>query len=800
VRESASSFGELLREFRIRAGLSQNELAEKANVSEDAVGALERGVRKAPYRNTVALLARALELDAGESAALESARVAARQKPLDNGAPHNLRGERTSFVGREADVEHVVKLLRRSRLVSITGSGGVGKTRVALETARRVLGNAFPQAWFVDLGPLIDGDFIVAKIAEALGLPLGSRPETLASLAAALEKRHALLVFDNCEHLIGAVAQTADTILENCSGVTILATSRERLNVAGEFVYRLPSLLLEPAIDLFAERAGAADPQFAIDTANSPAITDIVRRLGGIPLALELTAAQVPLLGLDVLRARLYEHLRLASGRRDLPARQQTVLATIEWSYNLLSPQEQAFLCDVCAFAGSFSVKGAQVVYAATTVDTTLSLLSSLANKSLVSADMIGDRVRYALLESVRAFGLERLGEDGCYDAVARRPAEWFAAIADEVENTVSTMLPERAAELMPEFDNIRAAVSWSLGASKEEDRVLGARIISGFFGLWDLMGRRREHRQWIENALARIDERRYPLTVTYLLRDFMLRTQVEQIALEPIERAVAVGERSGDPVALAKLLSVIAQVQATHGLAHEAEGFLTRARDLLLAHDGGNSTSYCSYLLAWSFACMLQGRLDEARSALSNAEAITLGLGHRYTVVRHFYLRGAEIEYVAGNKRLALDWVQRMIDSEFGTDPAVAVLALPRIAVLRLLLGDVEGALAPLRELLALVRDGHGNFTYIEIEYSALALALSGEAVAAARMLGVIRAQEKRAEFRRLPMRRDAYALLCSALRTQLNDKTIDRACADGEGLTLDEAIDAALTALASK
>ena len=199
--------------------------------------------------------------------------------------------------------DRVLRLLRRSRLVSVTGSGGVGKTRVALEAARHRAWRSFPEVWFVDLGPVIDGDFIAAKIANSIRPPIGDRADTIAELASALAKRHMLLILDNCEHIVTQAADAADMLLENCSRISILATSRERLNVAGEFDYRLPSLLLEPAIELFSQRARMADPRLSLDAKSLPAVTDIARRLGGIPLALELTAAQVPQLGLEALRA-----------------------------------------------------------------------------------------------------------------------------------------------------------------------------------------------------------------------------------------------------------------------------------------------------------------------------------------------------------------------------------------------------------------------------------------------------------------------------------------------------------------
>ena len=798
MAQVTAGFGDLLREFRVRAGFSQSELAEKASISEAAVGALERGIRKAPHRNTVALLARALALTDSEIAALDAARFAARKSSPETTA-HNIDAERTSFVGREADLEHLLKLLRRSRLVTVTGSGGVGKSRLALEVALKLLEESFPEVWFVGLGSLIDGDFIAAKIAQTIQPPLGDRADSLSTLIPSLAKRQMLLILDNCEHLIAEAANATDAILEGCPRISILATSRERLNVAGEFLYRLPSLLLEPAVDLFAQRARSVDETFTIRDETLPLVTDIARRLGGIPLALELTAAQAPLLGVAELHAGLERHLSAPSARPNLPARQRTVMATIEWSYNLLTPEERALLCDISVFVGGFRLAQAKFVCEPERIDRSQVLggISSLVSKSLVNAVEIGDSVRYTLLDSVRSFGSERLRDAGRHEATSRRHAEFFATIADEIEGTDSTLLPERAAELMPEFDDVRAAVSWSLNAVEHDDRAIAGRILTGLFGLWDRMGRRHEHRQGVETALAHIDDRRHPLVVANILRDLMIRSQTQPAALEHIERALRLCQSSGNQPALAKMYNVISQVQAVHGKLNEAEHSAERSHDILVSHRLENSSAFYGMLLARSYIRFKQGRLDEARTDVAEAETIALGLGHRYTVVRHYYIRRAEIEYVAGNLHLALDLAQQMIESEFGSDPAVAANALPRLVVLRLLSGNVDAALSPMRELLTLVRDGYGTFTYIEIEYAALALALLGKHLAAAKLLGAVRSHERRAQFRRLPMRQDAHDLLHSTLREHLSDEAIDRAAALGENLTPDEIVNEAIVSL---
>jgi predicted ATPase len=792
------TFGELLRGYRTRARLSQSDLAEKARLSVDAVGALERGTRKAPYRTSLALLAKALDLTPQESAALEDARVAVRSKSHKATAAHNLAQERTSFVGREGDVAQILDLLHRSRLVTVTGSGGVGKTRAVLEAARHVLGGPWDEVWFVDLAPLADGSSISEKIASTIRPPLSGRAETIASLASAIEKRRMLLILDNCEHIVAWAAEAADLIFERCPHVSILATSRERLNVAGEFVYRLPSLAVEPSTDLFVQRAEAADRHLSLGAAQLATVRDIAQRLGGIPLAIELIAAQVPVLGLETLQTRLHEELRLPSGRRDLPERQQTVIATILWSYRLLTADEQRLLAAASIFSGGFTLGAAEAVCGADTLERSqvLPLLSALTNKSLINVENTGSGVRYSLLESVRSFGLERLHETGEYDAVARRHARWLAAIAEDVEATIANLSGERAAVLLPELDNIRAAIAWSLGASQEDDRVFAAQILTSLSGLWDRVGRRGEHRRLLEAALERLDEERHPLAVSGLLRNRIARGWQERSVLDLIDRCLAVSEKAGNPLAHARVLVIAAQALAFHGMLERAETCVERASALAIAEDMQHSMLYAAILFARSQLHVKQGRIDDARSDLEGAEKIALAQGHLYYVACFIHVGRTDIEYAAGNKRLALEYAERTMETEFARDGLAAWLALGRIANLRLQLGDAEGALEALRPWLTLMQ-GDAEYVRDELEYAALALALQRNSIAAARLLGRVRVLEERRPFSRSTMRQDAHDMLWSSLRQQLDDDAIAAAGSDGARLTDDEAIAEALAAL---
>ena len=328
---------------------------------------------------------------------------------MRNNAASHLPVERTSFVGREGDIANIVQILGRSRLLTLTGSGGVGKTRAAIESARRIGSDSWDEIWFVDLAPLTEGAAIAAKIAMTIQPLLTDQADTLSGLASALANRRMLLIFDNCEHIVVAAANAAAVLLDGCPQLAILATSREPLNISGEFVYRLPPLSLPDAlpvgledaqaysaVDLFVQRAELADTRISFSAENLDTIVRIARRLDGIPLAIELAAAQLPTIGLRALEERLDRHLDISPGRRDLPSRQQTVHATIAWSYDLLSADERDVLCTASVFSGGFTLEAVEIVCSGEAFNRSsiAPLVSSLVNKSLVDVEYLRDAVR----------------------------------------------------------------------------------------------------------------------------------------------------------------------------------------------------------------------------------------------------------------------------------------------------------------------------------------------------------------------------------------------------------------------
>jgi predicted ATPase/class 3 adenylate cyclase len=353
-------------------------------------------------------------------------------------APHNLPLQPSSFIGREEELRTVLDLLARERLVTLTGVGGAGKSRLALQAAAEMLDQHADGVWLMELAPLTDPTGVVDLLAAVLGIRedaaggAGASATLRDSLVEHLGRRSVLLILDNCEHLLDEVSSLADTLLRACQRVRILATSREGLGLAGETVWRVPSLRLSDgaeeesdAVRLFAERARAVLPSFSISPATLPAVIQICRRLDGMPLAIELAAARVRVLAVDQLAARLDDSFRLLTGgsRTALP-RQQTLEATIDWSYQLLSDAERVLFARLSVLAGSFTLDAAEEVGAGgiVTPEDILDLLFHLADKSLVNPlEGPAGPTRYRMLETLRQYARLRLAESGEVEAVRDR-------------------------------------------------------------------------------------------------------------------------------------------------------------------------------------------------------------------------------------------------------------------------------------------------------------------------------------------------------------------------------------------
>ena len=427
---------------------------------------------------------------------------------------HNLPVQLTSFIGREKEMEEIKQFVLAHRLITLTGIGGTGKTRLSLQVAADVL-HQFPQGvWFIDLAPLTDPELIPETILSSLGIPQQPGLTGLQQLNDYLKNKRLLLILDNCEHLIRACAGIVNAILSNSTELTVIATSREALGVPGELIWHVPSLSMPDvnqirsvealsqyeAVQLFIERAILAQPQFEVTNENAPAVAQICFRLDGIPLAIELAAARVRALGVDQIQKRLDDRFRLLTGgSRTALDRHQTLRAALDWSYNLLSDDEKLLLYRLSIFTGGWTLEAAEEVGAGkndiASYDV-VDLLTRLVDKSLV----VLDGSRYNMLETTRQYAFEKLAESGELEWIQSSHLNFFMKLAEEAETGLyGSEQAYYLEQLETEQGNLRAALKWGLGSATES----GFRLVSALWIFWFMHAHFVEGSQWFDQALS---------------------------------------------------------------------------------------------------------------------------------------------------------------------------------------------------------------------------------------------------------------------------------------------------------
>lgn len=434
--------------------------------------------------------------------------------------PGNLPRPATSFVGRAAELEVIGELLGRERIVTLTGPGGSGKTRLAIE-AGHVVGQQFDAVHLVRLDGLRNPALLVSTVAGAVGMPENPELAAVDTLVSFLAPRRGLVILDNCEHLIEVVAPLVEAIAERCAGTVVLATSQEALNIGGEQVVPVPPLNLPgdsgspfesleavPAVKLFLDRARAAVPDVESDADSLAAIANIVRALDGIPLAIELAAARTRLLSPSEIAERLADRFELLEGgSRTAPARQRTLRGAVEWSYSLLSDDERTFFDQLGVFAGSFDPDGAAAVAASGDPVVALRHLGSLLDKSLLWSMPVGNGRRFGLLETLRAFAVERLEERAEAAGARQRHADYYAALTEELTLTLhGPTQAEAITRFEVESDNLRAAMAWSIDCDELDAAV---RIAASSGQYWDWSGSLAEANEWLARVLVAAGDRR---------------------------------------------------------------------------------------------------------------------------------------------------------------------------------------------------------------------------------------------------------------------------------------------------
>jgi predicted ATPase/class 3 adenylate cyclase len=434
--------------------------------------------------------------------------------------PNNLPVQLTRFIGREQEMAEVRRLLGAGRLLTLTGPGGTGKTRLVLQVAAELLEEYPDGVWVVAFESLADESLVSREVAAALRVREEPGRSTTAVLTDHLREKRTLLVLDNCEHLVAACARLADALLRSCPRLSMLTTSREPLSVPGETTWQVPTLALPnprqlpplasltmyEAVQLFIDRGRAAVPGFAVTNENAAAVAEICHRLDGIPLAIELAAARVKVLAPEQIARRLNDRFRLLTGgHRTLLPRQQTLRALVDWSYGLLTDRERLLWQRLSVFVGGFRLEAAEAVAEGDGIEAyeVLDLLGQLVEKSLVIAEERGGTTRYRLLETIRQFGAEKLAESGEQEAVRGRHRDWFVALTDQASPHLYE--PHEATwhdRLEEELDNLRAAFDWSL--REPGGAVAGLRMAVSLWPFWFLRGHVREGAAQLKALLAR--------------------------------------------------------------------------------------------------------------------------------------------------------------------------------------------------------------------------------------------------------------------------------------------------------
>jgi predicted ATPase/class 3 adenylate cyclase len=734
--------------------------------------------------------------------------------PLKTIHAGNIPLQATSFVGRTDELPAVAQALAQSRLVTLTGVGGVGKTRLSVEVASRAVGEYPDGCWFCDLGPARDGDTVLRIIAASVGAALRPGVSLEASITEHCQARKMLVVLDNCEQVLEPAAQIAGTLLRECPDVRILATSRQALDVGGEQVFAVETLSVpEPAmtaerigmndaVRLFADRAAAVQRGFQLDSITAQAAAEITRRLDGIPLAIELAAARAAVLPVPQIAALLDERFQLLTGgRRTSPERHQTLRATIDWSYGLLTGEEQrAFDC-LGVFPGSFDLDAvAAVMGAQAGAWDVIDMLAALVSKSMVIPDqIIGPEARYRLLETLRQYALERLRQRGELDTVQRRHALHFAALAKLAGTEL--LGPDELAwrpRLHAEQDNLRTAVQWALGSDSVADRKIAVDIAASLadYASFEAAGR-------IASLVVRTvglaqtspPEQRIAILGAAAFDAFQNRGDV-QLAEQLARDALHDGVTPSSPGIRAYTALIMSQTFA--GRLTEARATLREA--MQATEMPGVSDLDRAWMLQTSAASRaLMGDMEDARASADTAMALARRIGHPSELAAALWVGSLTRAHDDPDEALAFA-EQAIALSRSGASGMVFGHVLPIRAQLRARNGDVSGAVCDLREA---ITHSHGTgdkvMLMVAFDRGISVFDALGLTEPAAILAGVVLRGPLAVLSILPPAEREDRAVLLERVRTLIGRTAYERAVAQGAAMNANEAVTYALDALDS-
>lgn len=792
---SYSTFGDLLKYLRRRAQLTQRELAIAVGYTEGHISRLEKNQRLPDLATVAALFIPALMLEddpetaayllqlaanthgekmqAGENLTISRTLITREISEREESIPTNLPIQLTTFVGRQAEIGEITELLSgNSRLVTLTGPGGMGKTRLALQTAIGC-SDLYPDGiWFVDLTPLSTPELIPQIVASALGITEKGGQPVEQTVLEHLRSRNLLIVVDNCEHLILPAAQLVEKLLRSCAHVQVLATSREPLNVPGEIILRVPplsvpevkviarqSIMGHEAVQLFIERARSIESRFIATDANIPTIARICQQLDGMPLAIELAAARIRVLSLSQIEERLSDRFRLlTSGSTSVP-RHQTLRATLEWSHDMLSEAEQVLFRRLLVFAGGWTLEAANSVCGDDSNDV-LDLLAGLVNKSLVVVERGSDgEVRYRMLETIREYAGEQLKAADEMDGLRARHFDYFLSMVEQGESML--FAAESSIDWAEkEIDNLRAALTWALerdpsGALSEERTGRGLELMLPIWPLWLYRGYVSEGNKWMRQLLAVHTAATPARARALLLAGDLARFRGDYVGqAEFIQESLALSRTLGDRKRIAWALMEMGLVERAFHRYPEAVPFLIESLELFQELNENLWVCRTSFILA------------ETHLANGNLEAAKPLLQHGLELCR------------VENDKWHMAW------------------GLEALGTMMTLEGDLEQASALYIESLNLkvaVMDKTG------ITYSLEACAQLAAAQKQFRRATVLwgSAEGLRHTLSQLPdpLREKLLTSLIAIARTQLGEEVFAAAWAEGRRMKMQEAIDYALT-----
>jgi predicted ATPase/DNA-binding CsgD family transcriptional regulator len=722
--------------------------------------------------------------------------------------PNNLPIQLSSFIGRERAMAEIKHLLLTTRLLTLTGAGGSGKTRLALQVAADLLSQFDHGVWWVELAALTDAVLVPQQVISSLGLSEQPGCSLLDTLSEALQPKKLLLVLDNCEHLVAACAQLVETLLRSCPGLRILATSREAFNIPGETIWPVPSLdvpdayHLPPveglvkyeAVHLFIERAVSVLPAFKITQENASAVAQVCRRLDGIPLAIELAAARVKVLSLEQIATRLDDSYRLlASGSRIALPRQQTLQATIDWSYNLLSEKERILFRRLSVFLGGFTLEAAEAVCAGDGIeqDEVLDLLSHLVDKSLVAVVEGGGEVRYRLLETIRQYGQNKLPEFGETASLRRSHRDWYLGFA---ERAASQVLGAEQAKwfdrLEVEHDNLRAALGWSLESGEAEN---AAQLGIALWRFWQVRGYMSEGRSFLERALAGFSEqtpvRAKALHAAGDLASFQGDYRRAKTLLEEsLDLCRELLDRQGAGYALISL-GIMTQNEGDY---KGAVIFLEES--LQLFREGEDRFGMTLALAGLGLSVLYLGEYERASVLCEESLALSRERGDpRSTASALTNLGISALERGDDERAKVLCEESLAIRRKLGHKGGCAhtLIILGRITMHQ---GDYDRATACYEESLALRQEtGEKEGIAAALEGLAAVAGMQGQPVSAARLYGSAESLRNMLGAPLTPIDRSYYEQSVAAVRAQLDEPTFLKAWSEGQTMPLEEAIAAA-------